>query len=90
MYSNSKKHVYFHLATGQPPGDILPFSRMIWLVRFLRVLSMIPSLRELTLGIMDALHGLFWVPCRKHKTAHMADRKLMGGQIRLPDDHGQK
>ena len=37
---------------------------MIWLVRFLRVLSMIPSLRELTLGIMDALHGLFWVPCR--------------------------
>lgn len=42
-------------------GDILPFSRMIWLVRFLRVLSMIPSLRELTLGIMDALHGLFWV-----------------------------
>lgn len=23
---------------------------------------MIPSLRELTLGIMDALHGLFWVP----------------------------
>eukprot|EP00438_Fugacium_kawagutii_P021467 Skav234976 [mRNA] locus=scaffold122:96701:100685:+ [translate_table: standard] len=46
---------------GHELRDILPFSRMIWLVRFLRVLSMIPSLRELTLGIMDALHGLFWV-----------------------------
>ena len=41
---------------------------MVWLVRFLRVLSMIPSLRELTLGIMDALHGLFWVSW-SHKLA---------------------
>ncbi|CAE7455530.1 UPL3 [Symbiodinium pilosum] len=42
-------------------GPSLHFSRMVWLIRFLRVISMIPSLRELTLGVLDALQGLFWV-----------------------------
>ncbi|CAJ1415889.1 unnamed protein product [Effrenium voratum] len=42
-------------------GSGLHFSRIVWLVRFLRVLSMIDSLRELTLGVLDALQGLFWV-----------------------------
>lgn len=30
-------------------------------MRFLRVLSLIQSLRELTLGVIEALQGLFWV-----------------------------
>eukprot|EP00931_Biecheleriopsis_adriatica_P049975 TRINITY_DN28920_c0_g1_i3.p1 TRINITY_DN28920_c0_g1~~TRINITY_DN28920_c0_g1_i3.p1 ORF type:complete len:587 (-),score=100.37 TRINITY_DN28920_c0_g1_i3:15-1715(-) len=42
-------------------GGGLHLSRLLWLCRFLRILSMIPSLRELTLGVIDAMQGLFWV-----------------------------
>mmetsp|Transcript_78502 Transcript_78502/g.138252 ORF Transcript_78502/g.138252 Transcript_78502/m.138252 type:complete len:754 (+) Transcript_78502:46-2307(+) len=39
----------------------LQVSRLAWLGRFMRLLSMVPRLRELTLGVMEALQGLLWI-----------------------------
>mmetsp|Transcript_1670 Transcript_1670/g.4338 ORF Transcript_1670/g.4338 Transcript_1670/m.4338 type:complete len:704 (+) Transcript_1670:2-2113(+) len=36
-------------------------ARLLWLMRFLRLTRIVPSLHELLHGVMQALHGLFWV-----------------------------
>jgi len=35
--------------------------RMLWLLRFLRLINISPGLHELAHGVLDALQGLFWV-----------------------------
>jgi len=34
---------------------------MVWLMRFFRLIRIVPSLNELARGVMDAIQGLFWV-----------------------------
>lgn len=36
-------------------------ARVLWLIRFLRVTRVVPSLHELLHGVLQALSGLFWV-----------------------------
>jgi hypothetical protein len=36
---------------------------MIWLFRFVRLIRIVPALKELAHGVMDAIQGLFWVLC---------------------------
>lgn len=38
-----------------------PFLRMLWLLRMVRLIGLVPQLHELFHGVLDALQGLFWV-----------------------------
>mmetsp|Transcript_107147 Transcript_107147/g.301577 ORF Transcript_107147/g.301577 Transcript_107147/m.301577 type:complete len:692 (+) Transcript_107147:165-2240(+) len=53
-----------HVAGGQI-GEVLtnvsPFIRVMWLLRMVRLIQLVPPLHELVHGLMDALQGLLWV-----------------------------
>jgi len=45
----------------EPWSNANIFARVLWLVRFVRLVQIVPALNELAHGIFDALQGLFWV-----------------------------
>lgn len=42
-------------------SDVRTVARLVWLVRFVRVINMVPALHELARAVGDAVQGLVWV-----------------------------
>jgi len=50
-----------YLVDGWADTNVSALLRMLWLLRFVRLIQLVPQLHELFHGVSDALQGLFWV-----------------------------